>query len=182
MPRLVLQDSVRTSDVDAHFARLGFAAVELVPRVFPGRAEPARTSWETDDEATRATLWVEVAPPRRVLSVEGADAEAVADTVCRTLGVTTRAQLLEALSGSSDEAAFAAVYKLADGFGAAAVPPIVACLSGYPSDYLASGCVRALERVGRAALEALDDARGDARHAPATRALASAAASALRYT
>lgn len=181
MTRLVLADDVRAPDVDTHFARLGFAVSELVPRVFPGRAEAARTVWVTDDERTRAVLWVEVDPPRRIVAIQGEHADEIAHTVRLRLGALDREALVARLFGKSDARAFAAAYQLADGYLDEAIAPLDDCLRGKPSDYVASGCVRALERVGPAALDVLDSIRLDDAHSPAVRVLASAAASSLRY-
>lgn len=180
--RLLLARTVRTADVRALVERLGFVQTALEPRVFPGRAEPARVDWATDDGATRVTLVTRVDPWRRLVLVGGVDASEVADVIRGTLGVLERADVMQALEHGPPEHAFRSSFELAAGWPDDALGPLEHALTARDDAYVQHALVRAIEALGsRDAVAVLDRARANPDLPGEVRAVAGAAASELRF-
>ena len=147
----MLPPAVRFADVAAFAARCGLVETRRVPQVFPARPEPAAAAWSLPDDAPDGPVALRFAyhvnPDRRFVTSHGDLADDLARAARRSLGEVTAATVEAALATGSDEDAFTAAF-LATGFDPTVAVPLLVAATQRRDDYVAEGCVRAMECVG----------------------------------
>lgn len=180
--RLVLAPEVRFRAVDEHLTRCGLSLAEVEPQVFPARPEPAAAFWAAEDGEIVAVFGYQVNPDRRTLVLVGDEAEPLASTVSRTLGVLSFEAISEQLETADSESAFIACFLLAATGDPRAFDALARALDER-DEHVAVGCIRSMELLGDPrAVPLLREVRRDPERAGEVRLLAGEIADALGGT